>query len=217
MPHPVITDLQQRYTCKKYDPSKKVSKEDLEVLLESLRLTASSINSQPWRFIVLESDEAKERMYRTFEQKYHFNQALIKDASHVILFAHNPHYSREDYERVIEQFVADGRISPEDREKAFRSFAFAQMNTDDNGDTSIWTKNQLYIALGNALHTLARMEIDSTALEGIDVPLVEKEFARELNGYKCEVALAIGYRHADDPNAKLPKSRLSGEGMVLRV
>ncbi len=215
MPHPVIDDLQSRYTCKKYDPTKKVSKDDLSIFLESLRLTASSINSQPWRFIVLESDEAKDRMYRTFEYKYHFNQDLVKDASHVILFAHNPRYSREDYKRVVEQYVVDGRISPKNREKAFRSFIFAQMNTDENGDTSIWTKNQLYIALGSALHTLARMRIDSTALEGIDVPMVEKEFVKELDGYKCEVALAIGYHHADDPNARLSKSRLSGDVVFL--
>ncbi len=217
MPHSVLEDLQKRYTCKKYDPTKKVPQEKLEILLESIRLSASSINSQPWKFIVLESDEAKERMYKTFANRYQFNQAHVVEASHVILFAHNPHYTREDYTKVINKYIADGRITEEDREKAFRSFIFAELNRDENGNTQIWTKNQLYIALGNALHTLARLEIDSTALEGIDAPMVEREFAKELDGYKCEVALAIGYRHKEDFNAKLPKSRLAQEELFVRL
>ena len=212
---PILQDLQQRYTCKKYNPNKKIPKEKLEILLESIRLSASSINSQPWKFILLESDEAKERMYRTFANKYQFNQAHIVEASHVILFAHNPHYTREDYTQVIDQYVIDGRIKTEDREKAFGSFLFAELNTDERGDTQAWTKNQLYLALGNALHTLARLGIDSTPLEGIDAPMVEKEFAKELAGYKCEVALAIGYRHDEDLNATSPKSRLDAEKVFI--
>ena len=217
MTQPILKDLQTRYTCKKYDPTKKVPKEKLEVLLESIRLSASSINSQPWKFIVLESNEAKQRMYKTFANKYQFNQAHVVEASHVILFAHNPHYTRNDYEKVINQYIADGRITKEEREKAFGSFLFAELNTDENGNTQIWTKNQLYLALGNALHTLARLEIDSTPLEGIDSEMVEKEFAKELEGYNCEVALAIGYRHEEDFNAKLPKSRLSHDELFVHL
>ncbi len=214
---PILQDLQQRYTCKKYNPNKKIPKEKLEILLESIRLSASSINSQPWKFILLESDEAKERMYRTFANKYQFNQAHVVEASHVILFAHNPHYTREDYTQVIDQYVIDGRIKTEDREKAFGSFLFAELNTDERGDTQAWTKNQLYLSLGNTLHTLARLGIDSTPLEGIDVPMVEKEFANELDGYKCEVALAIGYHDSSDSNATVPKSRLDYEKLFIHL
>jgi nitroreductase/dihydropteridine reductase len=46
---------------------------------------------------------------------------------------------------------------------------------------------------------------------------VNREFAKELDGYRCEVALAIGYRHAEDPNAKLPKSRLSTESLFTHI
>ncbi len=217
MQNSILNDLQKRYTCKKYDLTKKVPQEKLEIFLESILLSASSINSQPWKFIVLESNEAKQRMYKTFENKYQFNQAHVVEASHVILFAHNPHYTRDDYKKVVEQYIADGRIVEEQREKAFGSFLFAELNTDENSNTQIWTKNQLYLALGNALHTLARLEIDSTPLEGIDSPMVEKEFAKELDGYKCEVALAIGYRHKEDFNAKLPKSRLSAKEIFVRL
>ncbi len=217
MKHPVLDDLQKRYTCKKYNPNKKIPQDKLKIILESIRLSASSINSQPWKFIVLESDEAKQRMYRTFTDKFKFNQNHIIEASHIILFAHNPYYTQSDYEKVIDKYISDNRISKDDKDKAFGSFIFAKLNTDANGNTQIWTKNQLYIALGNTLHTLARLKIDSTALEGIDANMVEDEFSKELNGYRCELALAIGYHHNDDFNAKLPKSRLDNKELFIHI
>jgi len=72
--------------------------------------------------------------------------------------------------------------------------------------------------LGNALHTLARLKIDSTPMEGIDTDLVNKEFSEELAGYQCDVALAIGYQHPEeDYNAKLPKSRREADSVFLKI
>lgn len=218
MTHTIIKDLQWRHTAKQYDTSRKVSKEDLEVLYEAIRLSASSINSQPWRFIVLESDEAKQRMNDTFANKFQFNQKHVFESSQIILFAHNPRYTKENYAEVVDKGIEDGRTKAEDRDSAFGGFIFAELNTDENGDTSSWTKAQLYIALGNALHTLARLRIDSTPLEGIDTDLVNKLFAKELDGYRCDVALAIGYHHPeDDFNASLPKSRRAMDSILMRI
>ena len=218
MQHPILADLNNRYTCKKYDPNKKIPKEKLDLLYEAMRLSASSINSQPWKFIVIESDAAKQRMHDTFANKHQFNQKHVFDSSQIILFAHNPHYTRKDYAKVVDKGIEDGRTKAEDREKAFAGFIFAQMNTDESGFNGNWTKAQLYIALGNTLHTLARLGIDSTCLEGIDTELVAKEFKEELDGYACEVALAIGYHdEQEDFNAKLPKTRLSHEDVFVHI
>ena len=214
----ILDDLRWRYTTKKYDPNRKVSREDLDVLFEAMRLSASSINSQPWRFVVIESDEAKERMSKTFANKYEFNQPHVFDGSHIILFAHNPNYTRDDYAEVVDDGISDKRIKPEDRENAFGAFMFAELNTDANGNTARWTKAQTYIALGNTLHTLARLKIDSTPMEGIDTDLVNEEFKQELAGYECDAALAIGYHHpTEDYNAKIPKSRRRLDSILVRL
>ncbi|GAB7219840.1 NAD(P)H-dependent oxidoreductase [Vibrio comitans] len=215
MAHPIITDLENRYTAKRYDPSKRIPQQDLDVIYEALRLSASSINSQPWKFIVIESDEAKQRMHDTFAIKHQFNQPHIKSASHVILFAHNPKYTKEDYAKVVDKGIEDGRTPKEQRDAAFGAFAFVELNTDENGDTSTWTNAQTYLALGNALHVLARLGIDSTTMEGVDSELIGDIFAEELDGYVCNVALAIGYHHKEeDYNANLPKSRLDLDKVV---
>ncbi len=218
MIHPIIEDLLWRHATKKYDASKKIPQEDLDVLFEAMRLSASSINSQPWKFVVIESNEAKERMSKTFAQKHQYNQPHIFDSSQIILFAYNPHYTRDDYAKVVDKGIDDQRTNSEDRENAFGVFIFAELNTDETGNTSGWTKAQTYIAFGNTLHTLARLKIDSTPMEGIDTDLVNNEFKKELDGYQCDVALAIGYHHTeDDYNAKLPKSRHSLNKVLLRI
>jgi nitroreductase/dihydropteridine reductase len=215
MTHPIITDLNNRHTAKKYDVSKRVPQADLDILYEAMRLSASSINSQPWKFIVIESDEAKQRMHDTFANKFQFNQPHIKAASHIILFAHNPHYTREDYAKIVDKGIADGRTKPEEREQAFGGFAFAELNTDESGDTATWTKSQTYLALGNTLHVLARLGIDSTPMEGVDSELIGEIFKDELGGFVCKVALAIGYHHGEeDYNAALPKSRLAMQDVL---
>lgn len=218
MTHEIINDLNWRYTSKKYDSTRTIPQQDLEVLYEAMRLSASSINSQPWKFIVLESDAAKERMSQTFTNKFQFNQPHIHESSQIILFAHNPHYSRNDYAEVVDKGIEDGRTKPEDRESAFGGFFFAELNTDESGYTGEWTKAQLYIAFGNTLHTLARLKIDATPMEGIATDLVSDAFKEELGGYQCDVALAIGYQHPEeDYNAKLPKSRRSLESVFVHI
>lgn len=218
MTHPIINDLTSRHTVKKYDASRKVPAADLAILFEAMRLSASSINSQPWKFIVLESDAAKTRMSKTFVKMHEYNKKHVFDSSQVILFAYNPKYSRDDYAKVVDQGIKDKRTPVENRAAAFGVYFFAELNTSESGDTSMWTKAQTYLALGNTLHVLARLKIDSTPMEGIDIELVNKEFSEELAGYQCDVALAIGYHHPEeDFNAKLPKSRLPLNDVLVRL
>ena len=142
------------------------------MILESIRLSPSSINSQPWKIIVIEPDAAKERMHHPFANKFQFNQPHIKTASHTLLFAYNPKYARTDYEKVIDADIENGRTKPENKDQAFGAFAFVDLNPNDDDNNAHWTKAQTYIALGNAMHTVARLGIDSTPMEGADKDLI---------------------------------------------
>ena len=107
MTHPIIEDLISRHTVKKYDASRKIAPADLDILFEAMRLSASSINSQPWKFIVLESDAAKTRLSKTFVNMHEYNKKHVFDSSQVILFTHNPKYTRDDYAKVVDKGIAD--------------------------------------------------------------------------------------------------------------
>ena len=216
MSHQIIKDLNSRYTAKKYDSSKRISAEDMDVLKEAIRLSASSIIAQPWKFIVLESDQAKERFRGTFANKHQFNQHHATEASHVILFAHNPHFTKDDYKKVVDVEVSSGHLPAERYNDMLNgAYSFAESNTDENGFNGHWTKLQTYIAFGNALHVLARLGIDSTPMEGVDSELIGETFKNELDGYVCDVALAIGYhKDGEDYNYGLQKARLPAEDVI---
>lgn len=216
MTHPIINDLNTRYTAKKYDATKRISAEDMQVIKEALRLSASSINSQPWKFIVLESDEAKQRFHDSFANMHQFNQPHAKEASHTILFAYDPKFTKEKYAKRVDAEVTSGHL-PEDRYNMMLdgAYGFAEANTDENGVNGNWTKAQVYIALGNLLHTLARLGIDSTPMEGVDAELIGQIFEQELDGHVCELALSVGYHDQnEDYNYGLPKARLHMDDVI---
>ena len=54
--------MRERKSCRAYDPSKKVTRDELLKIVEAGRLTPSGCNSQPWTFIVVDSPEAKEKL-----------------------------------------------------------------------------------------------------------------------------------------------------------
>ena len=217
--HQIIEELNWRYTTKAYDKSKRISPEDLATIEEVLRLSPSSINSQPWKFIVVKSDEAKQRFANTFK-KFKFNQPHATNASEIILFANKVHFGKEDYKKRLDASMAAGRMNQKGYDGMLKkAFAFAEVVADENGNNSAWTKAQSYIALGNVLHALARLDIDSTPMEGVDAEEIKKEFAKELgDDYECTFALAIGY-HQDgkDYNRKLPKARMAKEDVIIEL
>ena len=51
--------LNWRYTTKEYDASKKISDTDMAEIKNLLRMSPSSVNLQPWHFIVAETAEGK--------------------------------------------------------------------------------------------------------------------------------------------------------------
>ena len=68
--------VQTRYTTKHYS-SKRVSDEDIAKLKEILRLTPSSINSQPWQFVFISDEATKE----AFAKASFINEERVKQAA----------------------------------------------------------------------------------------------------------------------------------------
>ncbi|MBB6633816.1 nitroreductase family protein [Cohnella thailandensis] len=69
-----------RRTIKKYDPEVKISREEMSQILKEATLAPSSFNLQPWRFVIIESQEAKEKLIEIAP----FNSTQIFTSSAVI-------------------------------------------------------------------------------------------------------------------------------------
>ena len=69
-----------RRSIRQYDPSVKISKEEMEQMLAEATLAPSSVNMQPWRFLVIESEEGK----ATLAPLASFNQNQVNTSAAVI-------------------------------------------------------------------------------------------------------------------------------------
>lgn len=55
-------------------------------------------------------------------------------------------------------------------------------------------------------------------MEGVDAELIGELFKDELDGYVCDLALAIGYHHEkEDYNHGKPKSRLAEVDVLVTL
>ena len=76
---------QKRYATKAYR-NEKISEAKIKELAEILRLAPSSVNSQPWKFVIIGNETLKADL----AAHSFFNEQKIKDASHlVVFFAHD--------------------------------------------------------------------------------------------------------------------------------
>ncbi|WP_255504415.1 oxygen-insensitive NAD(P)H nitroreductase [Mesonia sp. HuA40] len=200
-----------RYATKSFDENKKISAEDEEQLKNLLRMSASSINSQPWHFVIAKTDAGKERMAKGTAGFFSFNAAKVKQASHVILFCAKTDIDHGYLEQVTEKEDADGRFANSDlkAQKLGAKKLFTDIHRFDLKDAQHWMEKQVYLNLGSFLLGAASLGIDAVPMEGIDMKALDEEFGLREQGYTALVMVGLGYRAQDDFNAALPKSRLS--------
>lgn len=202
--------LNTRYATKKFDPNQRITDEQFSEIKALLHLSPSSVNSQPWHFIIADSPEGKARIAKGAEGAYAANNPKILDASHVVLFCAKTDISDAYLEKITDQEDIDGRFpKPEGKEMALkvRSF-YADLHRKERNDVACWTQNQVYLNMGNLLLGAAALGIDAVPIEGVDIDVLNEEFDLPNLGFTTVAVVALGYRAEDDFNAALPKSRL---------
>jgi nitroreductase/dihydropteridine reductase len=199
-----------RHTCKAFDASRRIAPQDIAELRTVLRFSASSVNSQPWHFIIAESEAGRARIAETLEGGFAYNAGKVKNASHVIIFCARQDIGDSHLKTLLDQEQSDGRFAtPEARENQHKSRAFyVQLHSEQLNDLPHWIDRQIYIALGNLLQASAALGIDACPMEGIDTKALDTAFGLPEQGLRSVVMVALGYRSKDDFNAALPKSRL---------
>ena len=206
-----------RYTCKAYDPARKIPDACFEQLTTLLHSSPSSVNSQPWYFIVASSAAGKQRITKATEQPpYSANTPKILNASHVIVFCARTTLDEAHLAAVLEQEERDGRF-PTPEAKAMQNKGrntYVAKHCFDTKDTQAWMEKQVYIALGSLLLGAAALEIDATPIEGFDPVVLNDELGLREKGLTSVVLAALGYRSGEDFNANLPKSRLPMDQVV---
>jgi nitroreductase / dihydropteridine reductase len=187
-----------RYTTKLYDPTKKVSEENIQKLKEILRLSPSSINSQPWNFIFISDPTLKDQLAGASE----FNSQKIKDCSHIIVFSAYDNIKK--FEEEMSNYLPVGSIE----------YYNQVIKPQSEFEIKSWFQKQVYLSLGFFLSACADLGIDSTPMEGIETRKYNEIL--NLKNYTSLFAVAIGYRNPEDKNqpSKTSKSRLAVDKII---
>ncbi|ARN71501.1 NAD(P)H nitroreductase [Nonlabens tegetincola] len=215
----IIEALKWRYTTKSFDPSKKISKENEEKIKELLQWSPSSINSQPWHFVLTSSEEGKERLAKGTAGFFSFNESKVTQASHVVLFCTKTEISDQYLSEVTDKEDEDGRFANEDlkEQNLGAKKLFTNIHRYDLKDAQHWMEKQVYLNIGNFLLGVAALGIDAVPMEGIDMKALDEELGLREKGFSSIVMVGLGYRSEDDFNAKLPKSRLNQDDIITVI
>ena len=187
---PFLEVAQNRYTTKTYN-GEIIPEETLHVLKEILRLAPSSINSQPWEFILV-GDKRKDEVFAPLSL---MNEERVKQASHIVIF--RVLESVEHFEEEAPSYISEGG----------RTFYQQYIKPQGEAHVKAWMEHQVYVALGYFLSACAIMGIDSTAMESILPQAYDQHLPKD--GYQTLFAVAIGYRDPEDKNQPsiTPKKR----------
>ncbi|MGY8871478.1 MAG: oxygen-insensitive NAD(P)H nitroreductase [Pseudomonadales bacterium] len=200
-----------RYSTKEFDKTRKISKSNFNDLKTLLRYSPSSVNSQPWHFVIANTEEGKRKIAEGTQGIYSFNEAKVLDASHVVLFCAKTNIDEKYMLHLLDAEEKDGRFSGDPSFKAAnhngRSM-FANMHRFDLKDAQHWMEKQVYLNMGTLLLGAGAMGIDAVPIEGLEVKILDEALGLRERGYTALAIIAFGYRKEGDFNAKLPKSRL---------
>lgn len=200
----VLNAFHYRASTRSYDGDKKIPAEDFQYILELGRLSPSSVGSEPWRFLVLQNADLREKL-----KPYCWGIPTMETASHIvaILAKRNARYDSVYFDAVI----ARRGLTGEAKEKALAVYQKFQEQDiailDSERSLFDWASKQTYIALANMMTGAALIGVDSCPIEGFDYKevnriLVEADLFDPAE-WGVSVMCTFGYRNKDIR----PKSR----------
>lgn len=205
----IFNQLNWRYACKKFDPTKKIRESDWNILAESLRLSASSYGLQPWKFIVVQDPALRQQLL-----PLSWGQTPVTDSSHFVVLTYKEKMDEAHIEKFIQSTAKTRGLDPAGLE-GYKKVMIGDLIKGPRSETiQCWAQKQTYIAMGTLLTTAAMMEIDTLPMEGLDPAGYDKVLNLTGTGWKTVAAVACGYRAADDKYQHAKKVRFDMKDIV---
>ena len=184
----LLDHLKWRYATKKYDATKKVSQENIDKIVEAIRLTPTSSGLQQFRLIVITNQALKDQIVPIAS-----GQQIVADCSHLLVFVAWDRYTEE---RIVSMYdyITTEREQPADRFLAYTDRLKAKYLPQEAEENFIHTARQAYIGLGLAIAQAAELKVDCTPMEGFDNDKLDELLNLGLKGLKSVLMLPLGYR-----------------------
>lgn len=203
--------LHWRYATKAFDAKKIIANETFDALLDAARLSPSSFGLQPWKFLVVESKDLREKL-----RAQSWNQPQVTDASHFVVLAAKEVITGADIQEWI-NCLAITQQTPIDQLAPLQGMIQQFTGAMSAEEMAQWNTRQVYIALGQLMTAAAVLGVDTCPLEGISAASYDQILGLEGSGYRTRVACALGYRSDLDKYATAPKARFAAEKVIQRL
>jgi len=208
----LLENLNWRHAVKAYDPTKKVSQENIDKIVEAARLAPTSSGLQPFQILVISNQEIKEKLVQGA-----LNPECMRDCSHVLVFAGWDRYTTERIDKVYD-FTTDERGLPRGRFVSYTDKLKEIYLTETAEANHAHIARQTYIALGLALAQAAELKIDSTPIEGFNTKVVDEVLELNKLGLKSVSLMYVGYADAElDWLTNMKKVRTPKEEFVIEI
>lgn len=207
----LLDTLNWRYAAKAMN-GEKVAEDKIDRILEATRLAATSSGLQPFEVFVIKNQEVKEQI-----RPVAWNQSVITDCSHLLVFAAWDTYTPE---RINYMFDLTNEIRGFKNEgwENYRQMLLDSYPQKDEQENFEHAARQAYIAFTHAIIAAAYEKVDATPLEGFDATEVDKILGLREKGLRSAVLLPLGYRKEDeDWLVNLVKVRKPMEDMVTVI
>ncbi|OBA05034.1 NAD(P)H nitroreductase [Bacillus subtilis] len=178
--------MKGRRSIRNYDPTVKISKEEMTKILEEATTAPSSVNAQPWRFLVIDSPEGKEKLAPLAS----FNQTQVTTSSAVIaVFAdmNNADYLEEIYSKAVELGYMPQEVK--DRQIAALTAHFEKLPAQVNRETILIDGGLVSMQL---MLTARAHGYDTNPIGGYDKENIAETFGLDKERYVPVMLLSIG-------------------------
>lgn len=206
-----LENLKWRYAVKKFDDTKTVSQEKVNILKEAFNLTATSYGLQPIKLLVIQNKDIQEQLV-----EHSWNQPQVAQASHVLVFCIDTKLNGSDVEKYFGR-VKSIRNTPDEIINPFKEYLVDTIENKSEDFLLSWAKNQAYLAMGNLLTICAQEKIDSCPMEGFIPEKYDEVLDLAAKNLASVLVMPIGFRAEDDYMKDLKKVRKSLEDIVLEI
>jgi len=207
----IIKALKWRYAAKKFDSSRVIPNEIIEVIKESFNLTASSYGLQPVKLLIVSNKSILQELVSISS-----NQQQVGQASHLCVFCVDTNID-EAYIRTYFENIKSIRNTPDAVLSSFRDSIISSFGSKSTDEIYNWGAKQAYLALGNMLTVCATQEIDACPMEGFDPVAYDMYFKLKEQGLRSALVMPIGYRSEDDMFADMKKVRKDLKDSIIEI
>ncbi|MGE6555267.1 nitroreductase family protein [Exiguobacterium artemiae] len=188
-----------RRSIRNYDTNVKISKEEMTQILKEATLAPSSVNMQPWRFLVIDSAEGK----ATLAPLAKFNQVQVETSSAVIAVFGDMN-AIDQLENIYDTAVAQGLMPQEVRDRQvpaiqgmYESVPASALKDSILIDSGLVSMQLMLVARAHGY--------DTNPIGGYEKDQIAEAFGMEKDRYVPVMLLSIG-KAVDTgyPSVRLP-------------